>query len=116
MRCPTCERSALPDATACPEGHVLVDEAGIVRLLDADLRERVARLELAVAEWRTLQGRVPLPPEALATLPGGSAVAGDHEWRLRRIDLDLVATCCSRSGGRDDATCACSMSVPGTAG
>ncbi|MBA2569575.1 MAG: methyltransferase domain-containing protein [Chloroflexi bacterium] len=62
----------------------------IVVLVDEGRREAIARLEEAVSGWRASQGRAPLPAEALPALPGGAHVAGDHEWRLRRHDLDLV--------------------------
>lgn len=90
MRCPSCDRPADPGATDCPAGHPLADAAGVIRLLPADLAAQVAALESCVATWRADQGRSPLPPAALRHLPDGDAVAGDHEWRLRRADLALV--------------------------
>ena len=90
MRCPTCDRNAAPDADTCPAGHVLADDAGVIRLLPADLRDRVAALEAAVTVWRREQGRMPLPAPALRDLPFGEAVRRDHEWKLRRADLSLV--------------------------
>lgn len=71
-------------------GHPLVDDAGVIRLLPADLAARVAELESCVAIWRAEQGRSALPRAALRLLPEGDAVADDHEWRLRRADLALV--------------------------
>lgn len=62
----------------------------IVVLVDESRREAIARLEEAVSGWRESQGRATLPAEALPALPDGPDVAGDHEWRLRRHDLDLV--------------------------
>ncbi|MBA2570508.1 MAG: methyltransferase domain-containing protein [Chloroflexi bacterium] len=59
-------------------------------LVDVGRRDAIARLEEAVSGWRARQGRPSISAEALSALPDGPDVAGDHEWRLRRHDLDLV--------------------------
>lgn len=90
MRCPTCETATPADQPVCPAGHVLEDDAGVIRLLPPDLRAEVETLEAHVAAWRREQGRRALPRSALRDLPFGDAVAGDAEWKLRRADLRLV--------------------------
>ncbi len=90
MRCPTCEAATPADAEACPAGHPLEDDAGVIRLLTPAVRAEVDGLEADVAIWRAEQGRATLPRAALRELPFGVAVAGDHEWKLRRADLRLV--------------------------
>lgn len=90
MRCPTCDAPSPAGAASCGAGHPLEDDAGVIRLLPPDLRLEVEALEADVTVWRQEQGRAPLPRSALRDLPFGAAVAGDHEWKLRRADLRLV--------------------------
>lgn len=99
MRCPTCEVTAAPEAEACPAGHPLEDDAGVIRLLAPALRAEVDRLEADVATWRAEQGRETLPRAALRELPFGAAVARDPEWKLRRADLRLVRRMLSGRSG-----------------
>jgi SAM-dependent methyltransferase len=71
-------------------GHTVVDDNGVTRLLGTGMQARISELETALVTWRAEQGRKPVPDVALAELPGGRSVSRDHEWRLRRSDLRVV--------------------------
>lgn len=105
MRCPTCEGETSPGAIACAQGHVLAGPDGVIRLLPDGLAAQVHALETAVETWRREAGRTTVPVAAHGELPGGDAVRGDPEWRLRRADLALVRRLLAarRGGGRAHA-------------
>lgn len=98
LLCPDCRRpfdiddESWPQAAAvvCPAGHSFPVADGVLELLDDDLAGRLAGFLTPFSDARARDQKRLVDPAAYPLLPDGPAVQGNHEWRLRRYDLEIV--------------------------
>ncbi|MCB0201620.1 MAG: methyltransferase domain-containing protein [Anaerolineae bacterium] len=99
LRCPDCRRpfeiddQTWPQAAgvACPGGHSFPVRDGVLELLDTDLARRLADFLTPFSAIRENDDKRLTDPAAYPLLPDGPAVQGNHEWRLRRYDLEVIS-------------------------
>lgn len=98
LLCPNCRRSftletaALPasGSISCPTGHSFVIADGVLELLDDDLAQRLQAFLDPFTALRDRDGKRLVDPAVYPNLPCAPEMRGDHDWRLRCYDLDVV--------------------------
>lgn len=97
--CPDCrtsfavdDRAWLPPGIACPAGHRFAAREGVLELLDADLARRLAGFLTPFSALRANEDKRLIDPATYPQLPDAPAVRDQFEWRLRRYDLQVVAS------------------------
>lgn len=98
LHCPDCRQpftiddGAWPNSAGvvCPTGHEFVVRDGVLELLDVELAKRLADFLTPFSALRASSNKRLIDPATYPLLPDAPAVQGDHEWRLRRYDLELI--------------------------
>jgi SAM-dependent methyltransferase len=90
MRCPNCRERIDPTALVCAGGHQFGQQDGVLVLLADETRERLQAFAARLGEIRAAEGRRPLEASQYERLPYIEGGSDRHEWRLRRIDLEIV--------------------------
>lgn len=106
LLCPDCRQpfqiddGLWPQSTsvACPSGHQFAVSDNVLEFLDADLAQRLADFLTPFSTVRASDDKRLVDPAIYPLLPDAPAVQGNHEWRLRRYDLDVITGLLSKRG------------------
>jgi 2-polyprenyl-6-hydroxyphenyl methylase/3-demethylubiquinone-9 3-methyltransferase len=90
LLCPDCRRQIDLAGLRCACGLGFEYRDGVLRLLGRAFGRELRAFTAIFSAIRQAQGKRLLAPTAYPLLPGGPAVRGQHEWRLRRYDLALA--------------------------
>ena len=106
LLCPDCRRPfQIDDATwpqsagiACPSGHEFAIRDGVLEFVDAVLAQRLADFLPPFSTIRAGDDKRLVDPAVYPLLPDAPAVRGNHEWRLRTYDLDVISRLLAKRG------------------
>jgi 2-polyprenyl-3-methyl-5-hydroxy-6-metoxy-1,4-benzoquinol methylase len=100
VRCPNCREPLDRARLSCANGHTFAYENGVLILLSDDVRERLQTFASRLSSIREAEGKRRLDTSQYEHLPFIDGGLNRHEWRLRRIDLEVVLGLLGRRSGQ----------------